>query len=105
MPGAAPRDPKIRPIETAVAAGETGALIASFPILGAKGDGSLLVDLTGTFATDIPAVTGRGFVARTGGLVAAVDPSKSYIQRVRVHGSTLNIRSHPPAARRRRASR
>jgi len=94
VPGAAPRDPKIRPIETAVAAGETGALIASFPILGAKDDSSLLVDLTGTFAIDIPAVTGRGFVARTGGLVAAVDPSKSYIQRVRVRGNALNIRSH-----------
>jgi hypothetical protein len=94
VPGAPPRDPKIRPIEVAVAGGETGALIASFPILGAKDDGSLLVDLTAAFATDIAAVTGRGFVARTGGIVAAVDPSKSYIDKVRVNGDALNIRSH-----------
>lgn len=94
VPGAAPRDPKIRPIELAVAGAETGALIASFPILGAKDDGTLLVDLTGTFSGDIPAVTGRGFVARTGGMVAAVDPAKSYIQRVRVNGDALNIRTH-----------
>jgi hypothetical protein len=94
VPGAAARDPKRRPIELAVAAGETGALVASFPILGAKADGALLVDLTGAFSNDIPAVTGRGFVARAGGIVAAVDPSKSYIQRVRVHAQALNIRSH-----------
>lgn len=77
VPGAAPRDPKRRPIEVALSASETGALVACFPILGARDDGSLLVDLTGTFSTDVPAVSGRGFVARTGGLVAAVDPGKS----------------------------
>ena len=94
VPGAAPRDAKIRPIDVAISSTETGPLIASFPILGAKDDGTLLVDLTTTFSGDIPAVTGRMVVARTGGLVAAVDPSKSYIDRVRVRGDALNIRSH-----------
>ena len=83
-----------RPIDVAVSGSETGALVASFPILGAKDDGTLLVDLTATFSGDIPAVTGRMVVARTGGIVAAVDPGKSYIERVRVHGDVLNIRSH-----------
>ena len=48
-----------RPIDVAVSGSETGALVASFPILGAKDDGTLLVDLTATFSGDIPLATGR----------------------------------------------
>lgn len=94
VPGQAPGDPKFKPIELALSSTETGALIASFPILGQLGDGSLVVDVTATFSNDIPAATGRVIVAKAGIAPLGTDPSKSYIERVRVRGDGLNIRSH-----------
>ncbi len=94
LPGAGPRDPKVRPIDVALSSSETGALIASFPIVGSLPDGALVLDVTATFSNDIPAVTGRGMVAKVGALVAAVDPTKSYIEGVRVRGDAFTVRSH-----------
>jgi hypothetical protein len=94
--GSAPGpDPKFRPIDVALSASETGAIIASFPIVGSQPDGALVIDVTATFSGDIPAATGRLIVSKTGVVpAAAVDPSKSYIDRVRVRGDALNVRSH-----------
>ena len=78
----------------AISSTETGAIIASFPIVGLQPDGTLLIDVTATFSNDIPAVTGRTVVVKTGVVPMAVDPSKSFIQRVRVRGDALNVRSH-----------
>ena len=78
----------------AISSTETGAIIASFPIVGLQPDGTLLIDVTATFSNDIPAVTGRTVVVKTGVVPMAVDPSKSFIERVRVRGDALNVRSH-----------
>ncbi len=94
VPGAAPRDTKVRAIDYAVGLAETGPLVASFPIAAVLPDGSLLVDITGVWSNDIPAATARLIVARAGVVPVAVDPAKSYIERVRVQGDVLNIRSH-----------
>jgi hypothetical protein len=94
IPGAAPRDMKVRPIEYALTASETGTLVMSFPVVATQADGALLLDITPTFSTDIPAGTGRKFAASTGVVPAAIDPGKSYIDRVRVRGDAINIRSH-----------
>jgi hypothetical protein len=94
VPGASPDDVKVPPIEVALGATETGAVIASFPIVGTQPDGSLVVDVTATFSNDIPSATGRLFIASGGLLPLQVDPSKSYIDRVRVRGDALNVRSH-----------
>jgi hypothetical protein len=94
VPGAAPKDPKFRPIDVALSGSETGAIIASFPIVGLQPDGGLILDVTPTFSGDIPAATGRLIVSKTGVVPAAVDPGKSYIDRVRVRGDALNVRSH-----------
>lgn len=94
VPGAAPRDAKLRPIDVAVLSSETGPLIASFPVLGGQPDGSLLIDVTATFSTDIPAATGRSVLSKVGAVAVAVDPVKSYIEAVRVRGDVLNVRSH-----------
>lgn len=94
VPGAAPSDPKFRPIDVALSGSETGAIIASFPVVGLQPDGALIIDITPTFSNDIAAVTGRQIVSKTGVVPAAVDPSKSYIERVRVRGDALNVRSH-----------
>lgn len=94
IPGAAPRAPKVRPIEYALAGGETGALVMNFPVVGTLADGALLLDFTPEFSKDIPAATGRLAVTAAGLAPAAVDPAKSYIERVRVRGDAINIRSH-----------
>ena len=95
IPGAAHDDPKRRPIEYALTGSETGTLVMNLPIVATQADGSLLLDITPTFSTDIPAATARMFIA--GGLKvvpAAVDATKSYLGRVRVHGDAIDIRSH-----------
>jgi hypothetical protein len=94
VPGAAPRDPKVRPIDVALSSSETGALIASFPIVGSMPDGAVVVDVTATFSNDIAAATGRTVLAKVGAVPAAVDPTKSYIDGVRVRGDALTVRSH-----------
>jgi len=94
VPGAAPRDPKLRPIDVAVSSSETGPLIASFPIVGHLPDGSLVLDMTATYSNDIAAATGRGVLAKVGAVPAAVDPAKSYIDGVRSRGDALTVRSH-----------
>jgi len=94
VPGAAARDPKVRPIDVALSSSETGPLIASFPIVGSLPDGGLVLDVTATFSNDIAAATGRTMLTKVGAVPAAVDPSKSYIDGVRVRGDALNVRSH-----------
>ena len=95
LPGAAPGDPKRRPIEVAVARTQTGALIASFPVLAEGADGSVAIDITATFSNDIPAATGRLFASVGGSLLpVATDPGKSYIERVRVRNDVLSVRTH-----------
>jgi hypothetical protein len=94
VPGAAPTDPKVRPIDVALSSSETGALIASFPIVGSLPDGGLVVDVTATFSNDVAAATGRTVLGTVGAVPAAVDPSKSYIDSVRVRGDALTVRSH-----------
>jgi hypothetical protein len=94
VPGAAPRDAKLRPIDVALSSSETGPLIASFPVVGALPDGSLVLDLTATFSNDLSAATGRTVLSKVGAVAMAVDPSKSYIEGVRVRGDALNVRSH-----------
>jgi Met-zincin/Domain of unknown function (DUF5117) len=94
VPGAAPGDAKLRPIDLALRASETGPVIASFALLAEGSDGALLIDVTPAFSNDIPAVTARLFIAQSGLAPAAVDPTKSYIDGVRVRGDALNIRAH-----------
>lgn len=92
--GAEPNDPKIRPIDIALNILETGSVVATFPILAEAPDGTILIDITPVFSTEIASESGRAFVARTGLVPAAVDPSRSYIDSVRVFESNVNIRSH-----------
>lgn len=94
VPGAAPRDPKIRPIDVALSSSETGALIVSFPVVGSLPDGSVVLDVTATFSSDIAAATGRTVLSKVGAVATAVDPAKSYIEGVRVRGDALTVRSH-----------
>ena len=94
VPGAAPGDPKRRPIEVALDTLNLGPLVTTFGIVGAKPDGGLLIDLTPAFSSDIPVATGRLVVAQQGVMPAAVDPLRSYIERVRLTERSLNIRSH-----------
>lgn len=94
VPGAAANDPKVRPIDVALGLTDTGPLVASFPVVGSLPNGGLVVDATATFSNDIASVTGRIFAAMSGVVPVAVDPARSYIERVRVGPQVLNVRSH-----------
>lgn len=84
----------LRPIDRALGSLETGALIAALPILATQADGSMVVDLTAAFSGEIAAATPRPFLASAGWVPVALDPGRSYIERVRVRGENLNVRSH-----------
>lgn len=88
------KDRKLRPIEIALGALETGPIVASLPIVGMTAAGAAVVNATPVFGTDIAAATGSLFIARGGILPVAVDPAKSWIERVRVHGESFNVRTH-----------
>ncbi len=87
-------DGRERPVEAALNLIETGPVAASFPILGETADGRILVDATQVFSNDLESASGRDFVALGGSVVAASDPSRSYIERVTSSEASLNIRSH-----------
>lgn len=83
-----------RPIDIALNLIETGPAMAAFPIAGELPDGTALIDVTATFSNDIASASARSFVALTGALPAAVDPSRSYVERVKASPVSLTIRSH-----------
>jgi hypothetical protein len=100
-----PADPRIpgepeanatpeRPIDIALNLIERGPVIAAFPVAGELPDGSVLIDVTATFSNDIASASARKFIALTGSLPAAVDPSRSLVDRVKASEVSLNIRSH-----------
>lgn len=87
-------DRTIRPIEVAIETIQTGAVIASFPISGETPDGSVVIDITKVFSGDIENCTARPFAALTGAQIAGVDPSRSYLDSLRINDRSLNIRTH-----------
>jgi hypothetical protein len=87
-------EPIRRPIEIAIETTETGAAIASFPIAGETADGSFVIDITKTFSNDIENCTARPFAALTGAQIAGADPSRSYLDSLRINDRSLNIRTH-----------
>ena len=92
--GSPARDPKIRPIDVALSSLETGPVVAALPVAATNPDGSVVLDVTALFANDVAAATARFFISKAGVVPVAVDPARSYIDRVRVFDDNLNIRSH-----------
>lgn len=87
-------DLKITPIEAALDALALGPVLTAMPIAATRPDGTVLVDFTKQFSTDIPGLSVNKFFTGTPLVPAAVDPSASYIDRVQVFGRNLHIRSH-----------
>lgn len=83
-----------RPIDVALNMLQTSPAIAAFPVAAELPDGTVLIDVTSTFANDIASFTARDFVALSGLVPAAVDPGRSYIERVRATAQSFSIRSH-----------
>lgn len=95
IPGSPDPDPfPERPIDVALNLLQSAPAAAAFPVAAEGTDGTVLIDVTPVFANDIPSVTARDFVFLTGMVPAAVDPGRSYIERVRTTAESLNIRSH-----------
>lgn len=83
-----------KPIDVALNLIDTGPAIAAFPVAAELPDGAVLVDVTQTFSNDIASLTARDYVNLSGLVPAAVDPARSYVERVKSSARTLNIRSH-----------
>ncbi|MCA3574495.1 MAG: zinc-dependent metalloprotease [Aestuariivirga sp.] len=95
IPGSPDPDPfPERPIDVALNTLQSGPAVASFPVAAETADGSVLVDATQVFSNDVASLTARDFVFLTGMVPAAVDPARSYVERVRTTPQSLNIRSH-----------
>jgi hypothetical protein len=92
--GAPSNEAKSHPIDVALNSLELGAIAATFPIVAPLADGGMLIDITGVFSGDIAAATARPFLSTAGVIPVALDPSKSYVDKVRVFADSLNVRSH-----------
>lgn len=69
-------------------------MIVAFPIAAETAEGNVIIDITKAFSSDIELATARPFAALSGITPAAVDPQRSYVERVRLTERSLNIRSH-----------
>jgi len=86
---------KLNPINQSVADSGLGAIVMALDIIAEDADGSVLVDLTPTFSTDLGGdLSVNGYLARAGLGLVGVDPARSYVQSARSNGSSVNIRSH-----------
>ena len=86
-------DPHSLPISEALALTETGAILAALPIAAEQADGTALVDVTDLFTSDVGGLSAARYAALTGLVPNGVDPSRSYLEAVRVNGDALTIRS------------
>ena len=95
IPGSPDPDPfPERPIDVALNTLQSAPAVASFPVAAEAADGTVIIDVTSVFSNDIASLTARDFVFLTGMVPAAVDPARSYVERVKATSRSLNIRSH-----------
>jgi len=86
-------DEKIPPIQRAVAESSIAPTMLALPISSGGAAGSLVVDMTSAFLTDLPELEiGKAFGP------ARVDPSRSYVESVRAFPRNLLITSYITAA-------
>jgi Met-zincin/Domain of unknown function (DUF5117) len=85
---------KAAPIDQAINQTKTGPAMAALPILAEKPDGTVLIDVTKLFSSEIAGASPRRFIGTLGVNPAALDPQLSYIDKVRAFSTSLNIRSH-----------
>jgi hypothetical protein len=83
-----------KPIDVALNMIQTPPVIAAFPVAAEGADGRVLIDVTQAFSGDIEGASARDYVSLTGLVPTAVDPARSYIERVRTSDDTFNIRTH-----------
>ncbi len=100
LSGQIPIDPeqaeaKLSPLQISLQESNLAPIMASLPVIAADPDGSVLIDVTMIFASDIPgALSAAGYLARSGMMADGPDPSRSYIERARSHPNNISVRSH-----------
>ncbi|WP_416898848.1 MAG: zinc-dependent metalloprotease [Minwuia sp.] len=82
------------PVAVSVGNTAVGPVIAAFPVIGRSPAGRLLIDGTAVFSADLPQMSARELVLRTGMLPQAPDPRGSWISRVVAHDIDIDIRTH-----------
>jgi hypothetical protein len=87
-------DLKIRPIDIAIANAQIGPVLLSFDIMAEDEDGSMLVDATEAFSSDIPDFSAKGQIASTGLMPLGVDPKRSYISQASAFPENIFLKSH-----------
>lgn len=86
--------PQQLPIQVSLNHASKGPIVTVFPILAEDDDGNVLIDVTQTFSGDVESLTARYHVQSTGQNAGAVDPARSYISKVKVFESDVDIHSH-----------
>lgn len=86
-------DPKVTPIQAAISLTQTGAILATIPIAETGADGTLYLDMTALFASDIGGLSAGGYASLTGLVPAGVDPSRSHVEDAFASDYTLTVRS------------
>ncbi|MXU63935.1 zinc-dependent metalloprotease [Oceanomicrobium pacificus] len=86
---------KLDPLEASLSDAGLGPIILALPVLAEDEDGSVLVDLTAAFSSDIPGrLSAQNHLTRIGEQVIAPDPTRSYVDRALSFPENLSIRSH-----------
>lgn len=85
---------RISPVELSVRRSNEPPIIGILPVIAIGADGSVLVDITKLFSSDIETLSARPVVAKTGLIPAAVNPNASYITSVRVFAHNFGVRTH-----------
>jgi hypothetical protein len=85
--------PKLNSLNMAVEKASLPAVLMSFPVLAEGENGSAIIDVTGTFANDIPEFSPKYRLLEGGYNVTQVDPERSSLQEIKAFARNIEIRA------------
>jgi hypothetical protein len=86
-------DEKVDPTGHAVAEAALPALMLALPVATAGADGSVVVDVTNVFATDIPGFSAMPMISTSGAAAPQPAPDRSYLDSIRAFPTNTEVRS------------
>lgn len=86
-------DEKVDPTGHAVAEASLPALMLALPVVTEGPDGSVVVDVTGVFAADIPGLSAMPMISLSGAAAPQPAPDRSYLDSVRAFPTNTEVRS------------
>jgi hypothetical protein len=85
--------PELNSLNMAVEKASLPTVLMSFPVLVEGGNGSAIIDVTGTFANDIPEFSPKYRLVEGGYNVTQVDPQRSSLQEIKTFPRNIEIRA------------